>query len=109
MHETIGELVTTLERILAMALLAVSALLYFEYGKVDRLGSQLKEEQATSAALRKSVVATEAALNTKSKALTALQSKQSKTQGELDAALNANREWADGRVPDAVFDRLFDN
>ncbi|CDL65242.1 exported hypothetical protein [Burkholderia phage Bp-AMP4] len=67
----------------------------------------LDAEKARSTALVQSNAALKAAADTKQAELDRISREAAVTRSKLDAALKANRAWADAPVPDAVWDSLF--
>jgi len=89
--------------LLALAVLAGSIL----YQRNQQLARQLSTAQARVAVLDTTLTATRHSLNVYMARAAASNARASQQQKELTHALQANQDWRDSPVPDAVFDGLY--
>lgn len=71
------------------------------------MSKRLSEAKARYEVAEQTLRANAAAMAAKDRALAKLRKQHAEQDKELANALKANPEWADSRVPDAVFDSLF--
>jgi len=94
-----------LSGLLALAVLMGSVL----YQRNQTLSRDLRTERDKVVVLDHTLTATRHSLNVYMERTHAAAARADKKQKELAHALEANPDWRDGRVPDAVFDGLYNN
>jgi len=99
-------LITRMWATLLAIAVVVSGILY---QRNQALSRSLQAEQAKAAVLDHTLTATRHSLNVYMERARAAAVRADKQQKELAHALEANPDWRDGVVPDAVFDSLYDH
>jgi len=94
-------------RILAALLLVFISVAAVQTHRNRALSRDLAEAQAEVTVLEHSLTATRNSLNVYMTRAKATAERADQNQKELTRALQANPDWRDGPVPDAVFDGLY--
>jgi len=103
-----------LEKVLAGAVIVFALLsaglgitLKIEHGRTLLAQTQLAEATRARELAEKERDAQVLALKVLKGQLAELTAKEAKAKGELNGALNANRDWSNAAVPDSVYDAIF--